>query len=264
MRKLPLIVALLAISINALAEDTIITKSAKSINAKILEVSKSEIKYKDATNLEGPTFVLGVDEIVSIIYENGTVQNFDQSTSEITAKTSIVSTPSSATQTATTRSSSPVIRGQIYQKGNEYFINDTKIANNYVELDSWISKNQTGIYNNYKDFTRKMRKMESCGSGLVGCGLIFGGLTMGICFGIAIDDGYVKNLAAYQAGCAFSAITSIVVATGIPLWIVGSVRRKNNTLIDYHNEHVSSYSMATPIRFELQSSSNGLGLAMKF
>ena len=53
--------------------DLIITKDAKKIDAKIIEVSKNEIKYKELDNLEGPTFVLETKEISSIIYANGKV-----------------------------------------------------------------------------------------------------------------------------------------------------------------------------------------------
>ena len=45
----------------------------KKIEAKITEVSKSEIRYKEADNLEGPTFVIETNEISSIIYANGKV-----------------------------------------------------------------------------------------------------------------------------------------------------------------------------------------------
>ena len=58
------------------AQDIIITKDAQKIDAKILEVSGSEIKYKKQSNLEGPTFILGVEELNSIIYANGEVQVF--------------------------------------------------------------------------------------------------------------------------------------------------------------------------------------------
>jgi len=70
------LVALLAISFfvaNTLAQDIIVTNDSKKIEAKILEVSKIEIKYKELDNLEGPTFVLGVEDINSIIYANGKV-----------------------------------------------------------------------------------------------------------------------------------------------------------------------------------------------
>ncbi len=59
------------------AQDIIITKDAQKIEAKILEVSSSEIKYKKQSNLEGPTFILGVEELNSIIYANGEVQVFN-------------------------------------------------------------------------------------------------------------------------------------------------------------------------------------------
>jgi len=59
------------------AVDVIITSDAKKIDAKILEVSKTEIKYKEADNLEGPTFIMETSEINSIIYASGKVAVFD-------------------------------------------------------------------------------------------------------------------------------------------------------------------------------------------
>lgn len=57
--------------------DIIITTGAEKIEAKILEVSKSEIRYKEAGNLEGPTFILEIEEIHSIIYANGKVKLYN-------------------------------------------------------------------------------------------------------------------------------------------------------------------------------------------
>ena len=65
------------ISYVAIAQDVIITKDAQKIDAKIIEVSKSEIKYKEIDNLDGPTFVLGVDDINSIVYSNGKVTAYN-------------------------------------------------------------------------------------------------------------------------------------------------------------------------------------------
>ena len=50
------------------AQDVIVTNDAKKIEAKILEVSKSEIKYKELDNLDGPTFILETSKINSIIF----------------------------------------------------------------------------------------------------------------------------------------------------------------------------------------------------
>lgn len=62
------------VSISLFAQDIIVTKDAKKIEAKILEVSKNEIKYKEFNYLDGPTFVLGVEDINTIIYANGKVE----------------------------------------------------------------------------------------------------------------------------------------------------------------------------------------------
>lgn len=60
-------------TILSFAQDIIVTTDAKKIEAKILEVSKTEIKYKEQDNLDGPTFILSTEEISSIIYSNGKV-----------------------------------------------------------------------------------------------------------------------------------------------------------------------------------------------
>lgn len=60
------------------AQDIIVTTDAKKIEAQIMEVSKSEIKYKEYDNLDGPTFVISTDEISSIIYKNGKVVLYNQ------------------------------------------------------------------------------------------------------------------------------------------------------------------------------------------
>ena len=78
MKKTITLFAFLVISsVLACAQDIIVTNSAQRIEAKILEVSKTEIKYKEADNLEGPLFVLGTDEIHTIIYANGKVVLYD-------------------------------------------------------------------------------------------------------------------------------------------------------------------------------------------
>ena len=73
-----LLLTCMVITISAFAQDIIVTKDAKKIEAKITEVSKSEIKYKEWDNQEGPTFILEVADINTIIYSNGKVAVFNQ------------------------------------------------------------------------------------------------------------------------------------------------------------------------------------------
>ena len=79
-RRLLLCATLLMLALISFAHDVIITTESKKIEAKILEVSKSEIKYKEADNLDGPTFILPVNEIESIIYSNGKVVLYNPNT----------------------------------------------------------------------------------------------------------------------------------------------------------------------------------------
>lgn len=69
-------------SLTLFAQDIIITTDARKIEAKILEVSKTEIKYKENSNLNGPTFILETQEISSIIYSNGQVKVYNHETAQ--------------------------------------------------------------------------------------------------------------------------------------------------------------------------------------
>lgn len=60
------------------AQDIIKTKSGKSIEAKILEVSDEAIRFKKFSNQEGPTVVIKLAKVASVTYENGEVEEFDE------------------------------------------------------------------------------------------------------------------------------------------------------------------------------------------
>lgn len=78
MKKIGLLALVLLQSVLLMATDVIVTKDERTIEVKILEVSKTEIHYKEANYLDGPTFVISTDEISSITYGNGTVTVFKE------------------------------------------------------------------------------------------------------------------------------------------------------------------------------------------
>ena len=84
----------------AMAQDIIITTDAKKIEVRITEVSKSEIKYKEADNIDGPVFVLPIEDISTVIYANGKVSVFSPQTNvqqqAATSSTSSVAQPQQA------------------------------------------------------------------------------------------------------------------------------------------------------------------------
>lgn len=57
-----------------LATDIIITNKSEKVEAKITEVGPTEVRYKKASNPDGPTFVLNASDINTILYANGEVQ----------------------------------------------------------------------------------------------------------------------------------------------------------------------------------------------
>ncbi len=60
------------------AQDIIVlnNKTADEIEAKIVEVSNNEVKYKKWNYQDGPTFAVSTDEIFAIKYQNGEKQTF--------------------------------------------------------------------------------------------------------------------------------------------------------------------------------------------
>jgi hypothetical protein len=77
-KKLFLIVCCLSAMMSAcFAQDVIVTRDSKKINAKVTEVNITDIKYKNFDNPDGPTYTLLKSDIASILYQNGSVETFE-------------------------------------------------------------------------------------------------------------------------------------------------------------------------------------------
>lgn len=80
MKLIKYVVVSLALSVSGhvVAQDIIVTHESGRIDAKIVEVSDNEVKYKKSNSPDGPTFVLETAKIASVIYANGEVQTFEK------------------------------------------------------------------------------------------------------------------------------------------------------------------------------------------
>jgi hypothetical protein len=58
------------------AQDTLYTISGQKIPAKVLEINQTEIRYKKANNLEGPTYVVDKTDVALIEYKNGSKEMY--------------------------------------------------------------------------------------------------------------------------------------------------------------------------------------------
>lgn len=66
------VLALFTMSIEGFTQDVIYKVNKQEIKAKILEVNAQEIKYKNFSNLDGPTYSINKVEVLMILYQNGT------------------------------------------------------------------------------------------------------------------------------------------------------------------------------------------------
>ncbi len=71
MKRIILPVVLLLMGHAAFAQDIITKKDGAEIQAKILEINESDIKYKKFSNLEGPVYSMSISDILMIRYQNG-------------------------------------------------------------------------------------------------------------------------------------------------------------------------------------------------
>ena len=58
------------------AQDIIVLKDGSTVLSKVIEVGRNNIKYKKWSYLNGPDYVLSVDDIISINYQNGDKDTF--------------------------------------------------------------------------------------------------------------------------------------------------------------------------------------------
>jgi len=81
MKKITILFVMAIAAMSAWAQadelkDVIYTSDNKTIEAKVMEVSSQEVKYKDWNNQNGPMFILMAGEVTKIEFSNGTVKTF--------------------------------------------------------------------------------------------------------------------------------------------------------------------------------------------
>lgn len=115
MRKFTTLV-LMSLSLAVSAQDIIVTRDNKRIDANITEVSGDNIRYKKANSPDGPVFVMPVKDINSIVYKNGDVQTFEETTATQNQPAAVSATPASIT--ASTAASEPTVYKALEFKGD--------------------------------------------------------------------------------------------------------------------------------------------------
>jgi hypothetical protein len=104
-KKMLSAVCFIALTCVCYAQDIIVTKDSRRINAIVTEVNVDHIRFKMYDNQDGPVYGLPKSDIVTIIYRNGRVETFapESSTQPQTARAT--TRTSTQTPSATTRMS---------------------------------------------------------------------------------------------------------------------------------------------------------------
>lgn len=289
MKKSIFLLIFTSTAICTFAQDIIVTRDAKRIEAKILEVSSSEIKYKEYNYQDGPLFILNTSEINTIIYQNGSVKIYGQDqqntpqtvtpqaqTTVATQQTNTIDSPTQQPETITdiqqvidssairpdffdelTRNGSLPI---ITKEGDVYYANGYKMT--WEQYLMFIQENCQEAYSSYKTG----KKLQLIGWNLFAYGAIgtgIGGLLTGI--GInALNRDYAPEFG-FVFGMSIPGIFLIAagassVIASFPCLIIST--KKRNHSYEVYNEVCAKHPVA--LEFDVQASQNGIGLAMKF
>ncbi len=82
--------------VNSFAQDKIYKTDKSIIDAKVLEISTTEIKYKKFSNQSGPSYIVPVKDVSMIVYENGEKETYNQQPSAVNPSAKTTSANSSA------------------------------------------------------------------------------------------------------------------------------------------------------------------------
>ncbi len=75
-RKITLLAVALGLTVSLSAQDLIVKADATQVEARVLEISPEQIRYKRFSNPDGPTYVLPVSAVDYIRYANGETESF--------------------------------------------------------------------------------------------------------------------------------------------------------------------------------------------
>jgi len=262
MKKFFLLAVAAIAAVGVYAQDIIVTRDAKRVEAKILEVSSTEIKYKEFNNLEGPTFVLQAAEINTIIYQNGTVKVFDQPKQAAPAPIyNAAQTTYAAVGTTTPQATGMPItkRDKLYYMGDQSMNEDQYVA--------FIQQNCQQAYASYMSG----KKLRKSGWGMFGSGITFlvcGSVLYGVGYGLGgptRPGGSPQDETLFLGmgipGAILLGLGSGLFVGSIPCIVVGTIRRNN--AYEIYNE-TCARSTANVIEFGIQPAANGIGVAMRF
>lgn len=229
----------------SMAKDVIVTKQSEKIDAKIIEVSDEEIRYKKQGNLNGPTFVIKTKDISTIVYESGDIQTFKEN--QVPEVSQEVISPQETSAKEPLQKQSTVT---LYPITAGWEMNGRALSRS--ELEVHLKENCVTAYNQW----RKGRERTAAGTTC----LIFGSaFTLSGIICLTAYDGRRDGLLVWGVTGAIMGPSCYIAS--IPFYVSGGVSRRK--AIDTYNEKCA-IQQGSALQLNFNINNNGLGLALKF
>jgi hypothetical protein len=239
------------------AQDIITMKDSTKIEAKVLEINISDVKYKIFTHQNGPDYSILKSDISSILYANGTVEAFTETQNPDNESNS--NSNCNCVNNSTKNSindGTPVATSKFNQMSDRQqaaFLRQTD-PEIFRKFHSGLKLQKTG----------KILRIVGLGVSGSGLGLIMIGSIMG-------DNGGYVEYAFYRseysdtqiviAGIAFASVGLACVIASIPLSANGSAKKKS-AQNDYINKYSSTGALEPTLNLNFHG--NGIGVAINF
>ena len=234
------------VSFTAFSQDVITTKSGESIKTKIIEVTEETVSYKKYNDQQGATFVLKKDKIKTIEWENGDVDEYKD--------------------VALQQEIPPVKENDslpyIDKKMGSFYLENGQVYDEEKLKNFLIEKNLTHIWTKYSSG----KNLLIAGWGMIAGSVVFESIGMALLFGNLGNYGIIDALfIRLPIGFSFTIIGSALMYAGIPMAIVGTVR-KCNAINDYNSIYAGRPRMqySQNITLKVGCVGNGLGFSLHF
>ena len=226
MKKIISVLLLIFAASMMYAQDIIVTTNEQKIEAKVIEISSTQIKYLVANMPDGPVFVLETNEVASILFANGQVKVFDNQ-----YRKSVVMLPNNK-------------EAYLYRLGNMYYYGGAVMRDN--QYAQFLQRNCTEAYEQYQNG----HSIATAGWCLFGVGL--GVQTLVLPWLAIIDQSAVSSL--ILGVTSFATLLSSVPTLG-----VGYHRMHRSAEIF----NIADGSNAQ-VYWSVNASQNGVGVALNF
>jgi len=138
MKKLITIIIIFSTALNMNAQDIILTRDGRKIEAKVEEVGIEVVKYKRFANQTGPAYLIKKSEVSSILYENGDFDVFkdEQKSQDLKQKLHVIQRSKKLTGTGT----GLIISGLIVTAGGVgLYLGSYEVYYKYTAFQMWQS-----------------------------------------------------------------------------------------------------------------------------